>query len=474
MLHALLIDDNHDFLSGLAEITKQEGFGVALAGSLSEARECLARGPVDLVVVDLVLPDGKGIELLKELKDPTSAPTGDRKGPDVIIVSGTATVDSAIDALRLGALDYLTKPLDLHRMKAVLTNVVRVRSLKAEVGTLRGELRKLGRFGRLIGVSSSMQTVYDLIAKGAPTDAAVLITGQSGTGKELVAQTVFELSARRHRPFLPLDCGAISPTLIESELFGHERGSFTGATQLRRGCFERASGGTLFLDEITEMPIELQVKLLRVLESGTLTRVGGDEPISVDVRLIAASNRVPKEAVKAGTLREDLFHRLNVFPIVLPPLRDREGDVLLLAECFVEALNAGAGTAKHLSAAARKRIRAYSWPGNVRELKNQLNRAFIMSGDEIELGDFDAEAAPAALAAPGTKLAPDMGASLDDAERQHIFATLEHCGGDKKKAAEMLGISLKTLYNRLNIYAREQKPRPRSSADDPSSHRTAS
>jgi two-component system response regulator AtoC len=446
MLQALLVDDNNDFLTGLAELTKQEGFEVTLAGSLREARECIARGPVDLVIIDLALPDGKGIGLLKELKDTTSS--------DVIMVSGVATVDSAIDALRLGALDYLVKPLDLRRMKAVLANVVRVRSLKDEVGTLRGELRKLGRFGQLIGVSPRMQTAYDLIAKAAPTDATVIITGESGTGKELVARTVFELSARRHRPYLPLDCGAISPTLIESELFGHERGSFTGATQLRRGYFERASGGTLFLDEITEMPIELQVKLLRVLESGMLTRVGGEASISVDVRLIVASNRVAKEAVKAGKLREDLFYRLNVFPIVLPPLRDREGDVLLLAERFVETLNATEGTAKRLSAAARERIRAYSWPGNVRELKNQLNRAFIMSGDEIDLGDFDAEAVPDGALPPGAKRPPDMGASLGDAERQHILATLEHCGGDKKKAADILGISLKTLYNRLNQYAR--------------------
>ena len=446
MLQALLIDDDDDFLTGLAEITKQEGFGVTLAHSLREARECLARGAVDLVVVDLMLPDGKGIGLLKDLKDTT--------GSDVIIVSGMATLDSAIDALRLGALDYLTKPLDLRRMRAVLANVVRVRSLKDDVGTLRGELRKLGRFGRLIGVSPSMQAVYDLISKAAPTEATVFITGASGTGKELVAQTVFELSARRHRPFLPLDCGAISPTLIESELFGHERGSFTGATQLRRGYFERASGGTLFLDEITEMPIDLQVKLLRVLESGTLTRVGGEEPITVDVRLIAASNRVPREAVQGGKLREDLFYRLNVFPIVLPRLRDREGDVLLLAERFVDTLNAAEGAAKRLSATTRERIRAHSWPGNVRELKNQMSRAFIMSGEEIELGDLEADAAPAGSLPPGAKQPPDMGASLDDAERQHILATLEHCGGDKKKAAEILGVSLKTLYNRLNQYAK--------------------
>jgi DNA-binding NtrC family response regulator len=449
MLHALLVDDDNDFATGLAEIAEQEGFRVTLAGSLREARGCIAREPVDLVVIDLVLPDGEGIGLLKELKDAMPDPTG----PDVIIISGVATVDSAITALRLGALDYLLKPLDLHRMKAVLANVVRVRSLKDEVGTLRGELRKLGRFGRMIGVSTRMQTVYDWIAKAAPTDATVLITGESGTGKELVAQTLFELSARRHRAFLPVDCGSISPTLIESELFGHERGSFTGATQMRRGCFERASGGTLFLDEVTEMPIELQVKLLRVLESRTLTRVGGEQPLAVDVRLIAASNRAPKEAVKAGKLREDLYYRLNVVPIVLPPLRDREGDMLLLTERFLQSLNASAGTAKRLSAAALERIQAYPWPGNVRELRNQLNRAFIMSGNEIELGDFDAEAAQETAAlSDGARRPPDMGATLDDAERQHIIATLEHCDGDKKKAAQILGISLKTLYNRLRQY----------------------
>src|SRR5689334_6836575 len=313
MLRALFIDDDPDFLQGVTEIAEQEGFAVAGARSLQDAREQLASEPADVVLVDLVLPDGDGIALLRALKETSSS--------DVILVSGMATVDSAIEALRLGALDYLTKPLDTARLRVVLGHVLRLRSLKEEVGTLRGELRKLGRFGKLVGVSPAMQKVYDMMIKVAPTDATVFITGESGTGKELVAQTVFELSGRRRRPFLPLDCGAIPQTLIESELFGHERGSFTGATQLRRGCFERAAGGTLFLDEITEMPIELQVKLLRVLESGSLLRVGGDQPVPVNVRLIAASNRAPWQAVRDGRLREDLYYRLHVFPIELPPLR---------------------------------------------------------------------------------------------------------------------------------------------------------
>ncbi len=446
MLNALLIDDNDDFLTGLAEIARQEGFAVTTAGSLKEARDHLSRGPVDIAVVDLALPDGLGVELLQELKD--------TPGTDVIIVSGVATVDSAIEALRLGALDYLTKPLDTRRLRAVLANAARVRSLKEQVGTLRGELRKFGRFGRMIGSSPQMQKVYDLITRVAPTDATVFITGESGTGKELVAQSVMELSPRRHRPFIPLDCGAIPPTLIESELFGHERGSFTGATQQRRGHFERASGGTLFLDEITELPVDLQVKLLRVLESGVLTRVGGEAHIPVTVRLIAASNRPPKEAIQASKLREDLFYRLNVFPITLPPLREREGDVLLLAEQFLEAINSSEGTAKRLSAKARERIQSHSWPGNVRELKNELHRAFIMSEEVIELDGLAPEPHPTPAQRTGAHPPPDVGGSLDDAERQLILATLERCGGDKKRAAEILGISLKTLYNRLHLYSK--------------------
>jgi DNA-binding NtrC family response regulator len=446
MLNALLIDDDEDLLSGLAEIAKQEGFAVATAGSLKAARDHLTREQVDIAVVDLSLPDGDGIDLIQELKE--------SPGADVIIISGVATLDSAIEALRRGALDYLTKPLDTARLKAVLANAARVRSLKSQVGTLRGELRKLGRFAGMIGASPAMQEVYDLISRVAPTDATVLLTGESGTGKELVANAIVELSPRRHRPFIPLDCGAMPPTLIESELFGHERGSFTGATQQRRGHFERASGGTLFLDEVTEMPIELQAKLLRVLESGTLTRVGGESSIPVTVRLIAASNRPPKEAIAAGKLREDLYYRLNVFPIVLPPLRERDGDVLLLADRFLETLNSAEGRAKRLSPRARDRAREYSWPGNVRELKNELQRAFILFDEVIEFDGLTPGPHPADVARSAPDQAPDVGRSLDEAERELIVATLERCGGDKKRAAEILGISLKTLYNRLHLYAR--------------------
>src|SRR4029453_7015321 len=298
MPQALIVDDDPQFLSGLAELVRREGFQTESARTLAEARTKIEQSSPDLVLTDLHLPDGMGIELVQELQ--TVA------GTAVVMITGQATVDSAVDALRLGATDYLTKPLDMPRLQARLAHVTRSRALQEEIGTLRDQLRKLGRFGRLIGGSTPMQKVYDLIAKVAPTNATVLITGESGTGKELVGETLHEQSRRRKQSSLPLNCGAVPPNLIESELFGHERGSFTGATQLHRGYFERVSGGTLFLYEITEMPMELQVKLLRVLETGTVMRVGGDDAFQVDVRVVAATNRHPESAVAEGKLREDL------------------------------------------------------------------------------------------------------------------------------------------------------------------------
>jgi DNA-binding NtrC family response regulator len=298
-----------------------------------------------------------------------------------------------------------------------------------------------------------MLDVYDLISRVAPTDATVLITGESGTGKELVAETLHRCSARRNAVMLPVNCGAVSPNLIESELFGHERGSFTGADRQRTGYFERATGGTLFLDEITEMPLELQVKLLRVLETGSVVRVGGTEPIRVDVRVIAATNRDPVEAVKAGKLREDLYYRLNVFPIALPPLRNRPGDIDLLAEYVLAQLNRESGQQKTWSRAALERLRRCAWTGNVRELRNVVQRAYIMAEDEIgpESLPLPQEVATE-TSEEGPVLHVRVGSSIDAVERRLILATLQLTGGDKKRAASILGISLKTLYNRLNVY----------------------
>jgi DNA-binding NtrC family response regulator len=306
----------------------------------------------------------------------------------------------------------------------------------------------LGRFGRLYGSSTVMQEVYRMIEKVAPTEATVFITGESGCGKELVARTIHERSPRARGAFVAINCGAIPQNLIEAELFGHERGAFTGANRQHRGCFERAEGGTLFLDEITEMTPEMQVRLLRVLETGRFVRVGGDGEIRTNVRVLAATNRDAMDAVRDGRLREDLMYRLAVFPIALPPLRERDGDTELLAEHFLQNLNVEGGTAKRFSRAALTTIRAYHWPGNVRELKNAVHRAFIMAEDVVEL-DLAGLACPAV---EGECLRMPVGTSLAEMERQAIFATLDHCRGNKRRAAEMLGVSLKTLYNRLTAY----------------------
>ena len=449
MPRALIVDDDPEIREGLAEVVGLEGFETTTAASLSEARQRLAKTRPDVVLADLMLPDGKGLDLLEAVED------GPR--PQVVLITGNATVETAVEALRTGARDYLTKPVDVPRLKAILANVSRTLAMQEEIGTLRGQLRQLGRFGPMIGNSAPMQRVYDLIARVAPTEAGVLVVGESGTGKELVAQTLHELGSRRKGPFLPVNCGAVPSNLIESELFGHERGSFTGATQQHRGFFERASGGTLFLDEITEMPADLQTKLLRVLETGTVMRIGGENPIQVNVRLVAATNRSPQDAVRDGKLREDLFYRLNVFPIMLPPLRDRGRDVDLLAEHFLEKLNQAEGTAKTLSIDAREALRRHSWPGNVRELKNAIQRAFIMSesavGSELLGVDTLAPSSSSSARNAGGLSSISVGLPLDEVERIMIQATLEQCGGDKRRTADVLGISLKTLYNRLNLYA---------------------
>jgi len=297
-----------------------------------------------------------------------------------------------------------------------------------------------------------MQTLYDQVSRVAPTEATVLLIGESGTGKELAAQTIHDLSLRRKQPFLPVNCGAISPNLIESEMFGHERGSFTGADRQHKGYFERANGGTLFLDEITEMPIELQVKLLRVLETGVFMRVGTNREIDSDVRVIAATNRDPKEAVADGKLRADLYHRLNVFPLQLPPLRERGKDVELLAQHFLDQLNAQSNTKKGFLPPAMETLRGYHWPGNVRELRNYVQRAYILSDDAgIDTANVPLQVSSTQVSS-GSTLTISVGTSLASADKKIILATLEQCGGVKKRAAELLGISLKTLYNRLEEY----------------------
>ncbi len=322
----------------------------------------------------------------------------------------------------------------------------------------RGAISAQSRFGMLLGGSKAMKSLYETIARVAPTNTTVLIVGESGTGKELVARTIHQTSSRSEGPFLALNCGAIPANLIEAELFGHERGSFTGATRLHKGYFERADGGTLFLDEIMEMPIELQVRLLRVLETGRFFRVGGTGEIPTDVRIIAATNRDPRQAINEGRVREDLVYRLSSFPIRVPALRERDEDSVLLARVFVEELNDEYGSDKVLSPGAEERIQTAVWRGNVRELRNVVQRAFILADDWIEIDDACGlpstdGALPAGIGEfDGTRITIGVGATLAEIERQAILSTLRYCRENKRETAKMLGISLKTLYTRLALY----------------------
>ncbi len=469
MTHALIVDDDVDSAFTLKALIMAEQCTVAVAHNLRDARRQIALQQPDLVLLDLQLPDGSGMELFSVPELLANS--------EVVLITGYASLETSIQALRLGAADYLVKPINLLRLQGVLSRLTKPALLKAEVETLAAQVAPSGHFGALWGRAPAMLQLYEQIARVAMTSVTVFITGESGSGKEVVAQTVHDLSRRRKQPFLAVNCGAISPNLIESEIFGHEKGSFTGADRQHLGFFERASGGTLFLDEITEMPMELQVKLLRVLETGSFMRVGSTQMQVADVRVLAATNRRPEQAVAAGQLREDLLYRLNVFPIELPPLRDRLSDVDLLARHFLTAFGAQEGQAKHFSAAALERLAQYRWPGNVRELRNAVQRAYVMAaGDVIDeqwlpQPSLLLHAAAGGVVAPATPPAARRTASLSDeafeqesitltigttlasAERTLILATLRHHHHQKERTAAALGISLKTLYNRLKEYA---------------------
>ena len=450
MPHALVVDDEADAAEMMAALIATEGFTVATAGSLKDARRQMALQEPDVVLLDLVLPDGSGMQLIDEAKGLAQT--------EVVLITGHASLETSVQALRLGAADYLVKPLNVKQLRGVLSRVRRPSTLRTDIDELRTMLEAEGHFGLLWGRAASMRQVYERIVRVAGTGVTVFITGESGSGKEIVARTVHDLSRRRGRPFLAVNCGAISPTLIESEIFGHEKGSFTGAGRLHQGFFERASGGTLFLDEITEMPLDLQVKLLRVLETGTFMRVGSAQVLETDLRIIAASNRDPIAAVASGRLREDLLYRLNVFPIHVPALRERPDDVALIASHFLDEISRREGDVKRFSSRALERLAAYPWPGNVRELRNIVHRAYVMAHDKV----IDNECLPSAADAPvgvagATNGAPvlsiEIGTSLAEIERKVTLATLEHFGRHKERTAAALGVSLKTLYNRLKEYS---------------------
>jgi DNA-binding NtrC family response regulator len=447
MGHALIVEDETDVAEMMAALIASEGFTAATAHTLRDARRQLAMQEPDLVLLDLMLPDGSGMDLFK---DPDAL-----ANTEVVLITGHASLETSIQALRLGAADYLIKPFNIKQLQGILSRVTRPSALKAEIADMQAELKATGRFGQMYGRSQAMQRVYAQISRVAGTAVTVLITGESGTGKEVAARTIHDLSRRRKQPFLAVNCGAISPHLIESEIFGHEKGSFTGADRQHLGFFERAHGGTLFLDEITEMPLELQVKLLRVLETGSFMRVGSTSAIETDVRVIAATNRVPEQAVSSGKLREDLLYRLNVFPIHLPPLKDRPEDIELLAEYFLQDICKREGQNKKWTPAAMARLTAHRWPGNVRDLRNAVQRAFLMA-ESHQITDewLQFDNAPASQD-DGSLLTVRVGTPLADVERAVILATLKRFDNHKERTAAALGVSLKTLYNRLKDYAQQ-------------------
>jgi DNA-binding NtrC family response regulator len=432
MPSALIVDDDPRTAVLLANVFENRGFATRCANSLAEARGSLDPTP-DICLVEMRLPDGNGMELLAD---------GLAGRTDVVMLTGCETAESSVEALRRGARDYLTKPLSRDAIDRILA--------RFDNGADHGEARPAP--SEIVGESPEMKRVLQALARIGRSEATVLIIGESGTGKELVAARLHELSPRSQARYLTLNCGAVSPNLIESELFGHEKGSFTGATRQHAGYFERAHGGTLFLDEITEMPLELQVRLLLVLESRRVTRVGSSEAIPIDVRVIAATNRDPSAAVREGKLREDLLYRLQVVPIEVPPLRMRSGDVRLLASHFLTELNRAATASKAFSESALERLEQYSWPGNVRELYNAVQRAFIMTEGRtithLGLPRDGLQGAPVGIGGP---LTVRIGESIAEVERRLILHTVRDCR-TQDEAARMLGISTKTLYNKLRQY----------------------
>lgn len=446
----LIVEDEENERTGLAELVSSWGYAAETARDGQEGYEKVSSWSPNVVITDLKMPRLGGLELLEKI-------SGDNQTMAVIVVTAQGSIDSAVQAMRIGAYDYVTKPIDTSRLRTILQNASALLGTRVELEATRRKLRDAGSLGSLIGPSKKMQEIFRLIEMVAPSTAAVLITGASGTGKELVARTIHELSPRRSKPFVAINCAAIPETLIESEIFGHEKGAFTGALERRTGCFELAEGGTLLLDEIGEMPIATQAKLLRVLEDRKLRRLGSKTETTVDVRVLAATNKVPEEAVSRGELRNDLYYRLNVFNIHMPTLREHREDVPELVQSLLADMSAKHGRRiAAVSEAVLNAFRNYTWPGNVRELRNTLERAVIVCEGPI----IETKHLPPGFGHAPVRLSEDdadsirvgVGTTVGEAERLLILKTLESTNNNKTRAAEILGISLKTLHNKLKEY----------------------
>jgi DNA-binding NtrC family response regulator len=452
----LIVDDEDDQRSGLASLVSSWGFTVETARDGQDAIEKLQSFPARVVVTDLNMPRMDGFELLEKL-------SADGDSPVSIVLTAFGSIENALKTVHdLGAFWFLEKPIQANALKVLLSRAAAQGRLASETARLQRELSNRGVLEDLVGLSPAMQEVFSLIRQVAASNAAVLVTGESGTGKELVARAVHNLSPRSGGPFVAVNCAALPETLMESELFGHEKGAFTGAVQRRPGCFELAHEGTLLLDEIGDMPIGTQAKLLRVLEDSRVRRLGGSQELKVDTRVIASTNRELAQSLKDGVMREDLYYRLNVFQIHLPPLRARPEDVLPIAEKLIAGMNK-----KHdckvvdIHADVRQKLERYGWPGNVRELRNVMERAVILAGEgsirtSHLIGTLDGKGPAAGAASTDPNDVPlRVGTTVRDGEKALILKTLEHTGNNKTRAAKILEISLKTLHNKLKEYEAE-------------------
>ncbi|MFZ0705698.1 MAG: sigma-54 dependent transcriptional regulator [Candidatus Korobacteraceae bacterium] len=450
----LIVEDEENERSGLAELIRAWGFDTETAVDGLDALDKLAATTPGIVVTDLKMPRMDGMQLLERL-------AAQPQQVAVILLTAQGSVEAAVSAMKRGAFDFIEKPVNPTRLRNILQNAARIRGAERELEASRRKLRDVGVLGELVGSSAKMQELFRLIELVAPSTASILITGESGTGKELVARTIHSLGSRKSKPFVAINCAAIPETLIESEIFGHEKGAFTGALERRTGCFELAEGGTLLLDEIGEMPIATQAKLLRVLEDRKLRRLGSKTETSVDVRVLAATNKEPQEAVARGQLRNDLFYRLNVFNIHMPPLREHKDDLPDLVIALLRDMNEKHG--RHVagvSDAVMNSFAAHAWPGNVRELRNTLERAVIVCEAAVietrHLPPGFGSVAPRPPVQEANAVRLGVGTTVDEAERLLILKTLEATHNNKTRAADILGISLKTLHNKLKEYGAQQ------------------
>jgi DNA-binding NtrC family response regulator len=445
-VRTLLVEDEANMVRTLTKILERKGYVVDAASTGEEALRRFEQTNYDLVITDLNMPVMDGMQLLRAMKERGLQPA-------TVVLTGHGTIQSAVEAMKLGAGDYLIKPCHPDELLMVVAQLLELRRLRREVTQLRHRLSKFDRFGEIIGKSPRMQEIYQVIEAVSQNKSNLLLSGENGTGKELVARSIHNKGPMAAKPFLAINCGALSETLLESQLFGHRKGAFTGAIDDHEGVFQAAEGGTLFLDEISEIPLPLQVKFLRAIQEKEVTPLGSTRPLHVDVRIIAATNRDIEEAVRNGSFRSDLFYRLNVVPIHIPPLRERKEDLALLVEHFIQDFSRVYGVEpKHVTPEAMERLVEHPWPGNIRELQNVIERAFALS-QELQITPKDLP--PALLRAQQGSAVPEGSdglLALAEVEKRAIVAALHRSGGNKNEAARLLGIDRQRLYRKIEKY----------------------